>query len=404
MGLAGYSISRKQDPILKLFLMTSSASCTQLLSLLRALLRETTYLPDASSRVYLKQHILAKYRANQSDALLHGPPTKCDNDRLRTANRKARKAFTHLKKANEGHLDYLEKVLLMTYGRTGERRFKLLEPVLRHHPTSVKAEAPAGTKSFNHAKLQARFPHLQPKTLSAIPQMTPAFEALLKSQVDTRPAGAPKSTPKSLKMDIAELNVWMLPMPERRIKNKAKKWYNDMVKRVLPPLPADEWHRLRRLAQGSDVPACVRGRRSMQHLQGTAPRSRGPTTTGGLSADLDCSNKLLQQLGLEPEVSSYAPATPLQKSPGRFTKYTRPHTVTPRLMRHLYQKIFRMCPTMLKVDGEKEEYTISWGTSEPTRDIARTQQIREDNKSMLSLLVSSLDRATVNDNSNSNHA
>jgi len=53
-----------------------------------------------------------------------------------------------------------------------------------------------------------------------------------------------------------------------------------------------------------------------------------------------------------------------------------------------------MCPKMTKVDGEKEEYTISWGTSEPMRDIARTQQIRQDNKSMLLSLVASFTDAT----------
>jgi len=379
--------------------MTSSRP--QSFSLLRALLRETTYLPDTSSRVYLKRHILAKYRAYQSNPLAQGPPTKCENNRLRDANRKARKALTHLKKANEGHLDYLEKVLLLTYGRTGERRFKLLDPVLRHHPTSVEARSdvlPSSAKSFNHAKLQARFPHLQAKTVSAIPGMTPAFEALLKSQVETRPAGAPKSTPKSLKIDIAEVNVWMLPMPERRIKNKAKQWYNDMVKRVLPPLPADEWHRLRRLAQGLEAPGCVTNRRPMQDSARIAAHSQVPNMTHDISADLNCSDTLLQQLGLESQASSYTPATPLNKPPGRFIKYTRPHTVTPRLMRHLYQKVFRLCPTMSTVGGEKEEYAIHWGTSEPTRDIARTQQIRQDNKDMLLSLVASFSDATSNNN------
>jgi len=43
---------------------------------------------------------------------------------------------------------------------------------------------------------------------------------------------------------------------------------------------------------------------------------------------------------------------------------------------------------MSPIDGDKEEYTIVWGTTEPVRDTARTQQIREDNKSMLSLLTS----------------
>jgi len=381
--------------------MTSSAHR----SLLRALLRETTYLPDATSRVYLKHHILAKYRAYQHISRSHGPPTKHDNDRLRDANRKARKAFTHLKKANEGHLDYLEKVLLMTYGRTGERRFKLLAPVLKHRPVTAElppAEPSGGAKSFNHAKLQARFPHLQAKTLAAIPQMTPAFEALLKSQVETRPAGAPKSTPKSLKIDIAELNVWLLPMPERRIKNKAKHWYNDMVKRILPPLPADEWNRLRRLAQGLEVPEYGKARRSMQDAGSTVavPSSSSTAiqnTPQDLSPEVNCSNTLLQQLGLEPQASSYTPATLMHESPSRFTKYTRPHTITPRLMRHLYQKVFRMCPTMSKIDGEKEEYMISWGATEPVRDMGRTQQIREDNKSMLSLLTS-LNDASFNDN------
>jgi len=372
--------------------MTPSAHC----SLLRALLREATYLPDATLRVYLKEHILAKYRAHQCNPLAHGPPTKCDNDRLRDANRKARTAFTQLKKANEGHLDYLEKVLLMTYGRVGERRFKLLAPVLRHRPITAEApsaEPSSGAKSFNHAKLQARFPHLQTKTLAAIPQVTPAFEALLKSQIETRPAGAPKSTPKSMKIDIAELNVWLLPMPERRIKNKAKQWYNDMVKRVLPPLPADEWHRLRRLAQGLETPDYVRMRRPMQDVVSSVAQLQVPNTithdtAGNLPAELRCSDTLLHQLGLEPQASSYLPAAPLHKSPSRFTKYTRPHTITPRLMRHLYQKVFRMCPTMSPIDGDKEEYTIVWGTTEPVRDTARTQQIREDNKSMLSLLTS----------------
>jgi len=52
---------------------------------------------------------------------------------------------------------------------------------------------------------------------------------------------------------------------------------------------------------------------------------------------------------------------------------------------------------MSPIVGDKEEYTIVWGTTEPVRDTVRTRQIREDNRSMLSLLTS-LDDAASKDN------
>lgn len=354
-------------------LRCNSSHRAQALSLLRGVLRECTYLPDAAARQYMKKYVLERYRAYQPDVSATGPLLDFGKDRISAVTRKARKAFAFLKKANDGHTPHLTKVLFMTYGRVGRRRHELLSPLLRETFNSKITATEVVKLPYIHAKLIARFGTLKPETMNAIPSVLPALEALLKSQVDSRLQGPPLSTPKTLGIDVPELNAWYRRMPEKRIKNKAKSWFSDMLARALPPLPQHEWHRLRKLAHGI--------------TKWEGPVQRRPLQGLVNEDNVGTSDMLSKHLGITRPNTDLTYKAPLlmHKPPNRFVKFTRPHEINSRFMQRVYKKVFQISPVMSKNDTT-QAYQVKWGRGAPEATSGLVKNHRQRNLSMLAML------------------
>ncbi|KIW14114.1 hypothetical protein PV08_06895 [Exophiala spinifera] len=125
--------------------------------LYRSLLREATYLPLPQCRTFVKDHITASFRrylpkyAN-SDA----PKSRSGNpitfERQTKLLHRGRKFLSSLRRANEGYTAHVEKVLRMTYGRVGPRRYALLEPWLQVPAASLDDTAQEDLRQPSESK------------------------------------------------------------------------------------------------------------------------------------------------------------------------------------------------------------------------------------------------------------
>ncbi|KEF57594.1 uncharacterized protein A1O9_05512 [Exophiala aquamarina CBS 119918] len=233
---------------------------TNPIHLYRSLLREASYLPLARCRSYVKDYIkqsFHRYQPRRDRAHLTIPdgfPQAHKGNRELTLQRqvallkKGRSFLSILTRANQGSMKPFEKILSMTYGRTGRRRYELLDafnsPVLttRGLPPEERAPEPRDAK---------RSPHWKP----------PAhMEALLASQAKQegymlRSAKPKVKTPFQLK---PATNIWGKHISERRRTNQLHEWYLNNTRGVLPPLPAQEYQELLSIATGEtpmpDIP------------------------------------------------------------------------------------------------------------------------------------------------------
>lgn len=337
--------------------------------LLRAILRECTYLPDLQSRQYLSQYALARFRTYGYKAWKHR-----DDDtfgaRLQRQRRKARQAFYQLRRANEGDRRPLLKALFMTYGRIGKRRIELMRPLMpaagreaierimagdeeRTHVEAIVDTEPAkirgGAQPFrstkgnddaeNMATVQTSGVALQ-EARDELPCLSPELYALALSQSQSDIDGRPLLKPQRLKPQIPELNSHFRPMPKSRVKNMTKKWYADILGRIRPPLPDEQWTALYDLACGIGIPQhpspprrfsaqCVRSR----HAAAETSALEMVVTRGMSMADK-------ARLG-----------------------NVRRRTITPRFMQHLYVEVLGQCP---RIDWNLKEKTwnVRWGHHE----------------------------------------
>ncbi len=303
--------------------------------LIRALLRQCTYLPDSSARHYFRNHVVAQFRRNnprpptQHDRNVRLEKTPVDKKRLG----EARKALSFLERANKGHPPHLEKILAMAYGRRGKRRRKLISQLAQDIPSDKKglSESTVSTPG----RVQG-------------PILGKKIEALVKSQ---RSQEASKPESLLLKPTIPEKNSWGRAMPLKRVRNMQKKWYARILDIIQPPLPEKEWERLRDLASGR-----VR-------WEGPVPRRKMASMNGhdvfGEGADREHENS--------PGISSMVDDFERSKLERARGVLTNPHELTPRFMRRIYSKIFAQCPTMVW-DTVQSKWIVKWGTLHKMRE------------------------------------
>ncbi|KAJ5463158.1 hypothetical protein N7475_008102 [Penicillium sp. IBT 31633x] len=263
--------------------------------LLRATLRECTYLPDPIARKYMKDYILSRYRAVSSRSNKAGPqPVHA-----------ARNALSVLRRANEGYLRPLEKVLFLSYGRTGRRRHELLAELLRpqipNNSTDLKAllsqpaqfedgwEPPAIVKSLAASQLQ--------NPVIATVRVRPLIKHL-------EPAIPPQDS-------------WGQEVAKCRKSNIRRRWYNTTLSSLLPPLPEKDLQILDGLISGT-VPWAPVKRRKVTHQIAPA-KSEG---------------ELFTLLARGPEKGS------------TFSEYAsgRPHAITIRFMRRQWRRLSALVP------------------------------------------------------------
>lgn len=293
------------------------------LHLLRALLRECTYLPDPVSRSYMHRYVVSSYRVYCPQRWLpcvEVPPAR----RIRLLHR-ARKSLSLLRRANHGQIRELQRVLLLTYGRIGKRRHEFMKPL-------IALPVPKDHKAVETLSPASKFDKDW--------KLPEVLEALLRSQASRRDASSLTIRPqvKQVKLEIPQKNAWGRPMPLKRKKNIARKWYAQVLDCVLPPLPQPEWELLQSLARDG----CA----------WKGPQKRRPKATTMLTEEVLPALPALTDEHIIRGSSKGQTFEPWSKG--------RPHRITKRLMMKIWRQIFELVPLMMW-NTERGKWTVSWG-------------------------------------------
>ena len=309
--------------------------------LYRALLRQCTYLPDFAARKYMWTHVVDRFHAYYTKVKLPDGRTvvrktkAVDEKKLSGALKDARKSLKYLQRANDGHINNLRTVLDMTYGRVGKRRRQLISKLQVPDPLVDDASV---------AILSAQISQ-EPKR-KRVPELTDELSALLQSQIKQSSTRFDRAPLKESAPKVPAVNIWQRKFPEKRRVNFIKAWYAKTLDRLMPPLEAAEWERLQGLAAGDvrwDGPV-------LQRKLGTARsadacHSSSKVALRDLPHRLTTSNERIVEKEQHPEINS------------------RPHQLTPRFMRRLWNDVFQKCPR-LDWDFERKKWAVTWGDVE----------------------------------------
>lgn len=344
--------------------------------LLRALLRESSYLPDSKARNWVKHQITSRFERrtkNNKKLFKKSAGQPIIKALIDAAFKKGYKSLRQLQAANNGELVQLDKVLRLAYGRTGPYRRQLLKHLLHADPLDDSAllekqiqqhQGPKTPKKTEWTidtvpvdKVFEQPPLLDNDTLVYVisPQYS-KFKAIVESQVNVRPSEMRGTVLKRADYVMPSKNTWGRMMPRLRVKNMVHTAYAKLLDKVLPPLNEEEWNRLHGLVHGT-----VKG-------EGIRPRRKRIPATPGTRTSYDIENlvrldsssddedvleesreKLLQdELSIGPRLDKSAKG----KLAG--------HQITPRLLQRLWQNIFEAC-SMLIWDEKDGKWKVVWG-------------------------------------------
>lgn len=333
---------------------SQTKSQTKSLHLLRALLREASYLPDASARDYFRRYIVARFKAYQPT---HNATASFDvqavdkhrhrsfkrrhvaviNERTGQQQRKAWKGLNFLRRANQGEGPCLEKVLWFTYGRLGRRKYTLLADLLK--PDPAWPDAPAPLQQLYHSNLSCLQYFEAPQARNGtnvirISKQFPRLRAVITTQVQKQIS---LSTRKIRRAEIKTpvLNTWERPMPIKRAVNNVRRWYAENMERLLPALAAAEWDGIEAMSKGR------------QHI--SFAKQRTPVLS---EADVD--NNTLEQT-----LHHHLALDKLSKA-DRPQGIDRPHTLTARYMQRLYARLLTVS-CKLEYDPTRKQWDAIWG-------------------------------------------
>lgn len=307
--------------------------------LLRSLLRECTYLPDPIAKGYMHDHVVERFRRysgpkiheNDKHKKFHrgfSTPRKIKNDinRQHQLRKAGKQQLTLLRRANEGYSKPLEKVLQLSYGRTGKRRKDLLERL-------IAPEVPADTQEVAELiKKPFMFddgwkpPSMMVDLAKSQKINGSVHELAIRPQI------------RSLEPQIPKENSWGRPLNRVRRRNIRKDWYFTALNALFPPLPDEELDILQGLVHGTQ--------------NWVLPKRR-------------------KAVGPPPNVSSVALDTKfLVEGPSKGHTFRvfangRPHNITPRFMRRLWRRVLCLVPRMSWNDVSKK-HNFSW---EPLRQL-----------------------------------
>ncbi len=328
------------------------------LHLLRALLRQCTYLPDPAARKYIHYRIVSKFRkysprqrlgAQRKPQIENAAAVK----RIPTLLSLGIKRLRVLIRANEGHPNDLYKVLATTYGRRGERKHELrqalekLQQALKSNNILLEPKAVARLSSS-----------LDDKT--KVPYLGETMRALVKSQKAQKALGFDKVPIKDLRPIVDKENAWGRLMPMKRVSNIQKKWYAKTLDALLPPLPEHEWNSLGGLATGRipwEGPVPRRSQAMMRDSDGIKVENKAGA------------GEVLAKLQWRESNDWYKKRNPDIK--------TNPHALTPRYMRGLWARVFAQCPVM-KWDVNRKEWDVSWGNVQKDKEIVLSAHCQGD--------------------------
>ncbi|KAF2730976.1 hypothetical protein EJ04DRAFT_22174 [Polyplosphaeria fusca] len=324
-----------------------STSSRQLLHLFRALLRETTYLPDPNARDFFRHHVVRRFKAYQpSPSRRQHRPTaniKWQDERARSMRRTAIKGLNLLKRANQGELPPLEKVLMFTYGRLGPRKYTLLNHLLKPEPLVSAHDEVAPLQKLYHSpwRLLALFDRPVPADTSTskfnidISDRHSRLRAVVRAQQGSRISWGREI--KSTEVPMPATNAWQRPMPVKRARNIVRRWYAETMTRLMPPLPADEWAHLKGLATGISKWNGFVPRRSRQEGEDDHDTEGALQSMINEALALPTPSKAVKPRGIH-----------------------RPHNLTPKFMQRMYKKIFALC-CKTEWNDEFDKWDVSWG-------------------------------------------
>ncbi|CAI6330922.1 unnamed protein product [Periconia digitata] len=319
-----------------------TASQLHSIHLLRALLREASYLPDANARTYFHRYILNRFRTYQPPQKNAPRRASLIAQRARPLQRKAQKALNHLRRANLGDMRCLEKILLFTYGRLGPRKYALQQYLLTPttNCTADGTAAPLQKLYYSNDRCLAFFnaPYRKDNNNYKIDfsDRYPRLKAMVMSQ-HTQDISMVRSLKKpSLVTPI--LNAWHRPMPIRRAKNNVKKYYAGIMSVLLPPLPPAEWDALYAKTQGQGQIELVPRRKPafQRHPEPLDEQS-------ALAAVIDAALALKKPSKAEKDTSSKGP-----------------HNITAKFMRRMYARLFPFC-SKIEFDSARNKWIVTWG-------------------------------------------
>jgi hypothetical protein len=385
--------------------MTIPAPSHEALHLLRALLRECTYLPDSAARTCIKNQILAKFRARRER-----------NFNALEEIRKGRTRLSQLSRANEGEIEPLNAVLRRTYGRVGPRRYELMRGLFQRQLGAIDSPSTstgptrtllsemgvnAPTK-FDITTVQIPYIFDRPTKqgdalLYPISPEFPKLATLAKSQA-TRSLYA-RGRFRNPVFKMAAKNVWGRSMPRCRIRNSLKAWRAKLLDAILPPLPEHDWARLEGLVNGTVKWEGCRPRRKrvaskpaflmeqdlhkflkadldgqlLSHAEQTEGTSKAALlhskeekrtnirTSGTRKGFATASDTWLAEPELIASMKEDLLLDELHliRPLNKLARTNNGHTITPRLMRRLWIAIFKTCP-LLKQDDLNDWY-VEWG-------------------------------------------
>lgn len=331
-------------------------SPTKSLHLLRALLREASYLPDATARTYFRRYIVARFKAyqprpnatasfdvNAVEKYRHRSFKRRHigiiNARAGQQQRKAQKALNFLRRANQGEGPCIQKALWFAYGRLGRRKYTLLNDLLKPDPAWPAGPAPLQQLYRSDLKCLQYFeaPRVRAGAHDIyISRQYPRLRALVTSQskgdVD-RKSAIKKPYPRT-----PILNTWQQPMPVKRAINNVRRWYADTMTLLLPALPNEEWHHIEAMSKGQRRIGFVRRRKPVAELNPPQPL-----------ADSSLERMVHHSLALDK----------LSKA-DRPQGVDRPHTLSARFMQRLYTKLLTVTPK-LEYDDTRKQWRAIWG-------------------------------------------
>jgi hypothetical protein len=342
----------KRPDYLHFAFTSQSQVAVQTRSLLRAILRECTYLPDPNARLYAKRYALERFKTYAVKVWQHRDEPEFGT-RLAAQFRDATKNLARLRKANEGDRKALLKILHQTYGRVGKRRHSLMQPLkltpgreeIQEHidresekyqtrDVTAKGDLNSETgQTGETVELLEKMPKTKPDGRHVM--LTPELYALLKSQRRVEPPEHTRNNPREIQPQIPKLNAANRPMPQKRVQNLTHKWYATVLDRIHPPIPTQEWEQLRDWASGRNIPKVV------------IPRRKNAVPNPSMHFGQE---NPLQLLVVQGRVDKKIFGNP------------EAHHITPRFMVRIWQTVFSQCPTML-YNEEKKKWDVKWGAN-----------------------------------------
>lgn len=335
------------------------------LKLYRNLLRAVSYFPDHFAQATIHKQIVFRFRKAQArfsemkaktHKMGYRSTAKSDEYRNRISLKLAngRQKLGVLTRATCGDPECFLKVLMLAYGRVGKRRRELIRALIEDDPESIPEDSETLLK-FIHGddKLEKL---LESKSLRAGPK----FNAFLKSQKTCQNKDV-RDTIKELEPKVPKTNIWGRTLPRKRVATIKKDWWALVLKKMLPPVPRDEYERLKGLSLGKlPLPWLVSKRKPAILLNAD---STSINTTDWINIfkyplreldEVEIDMVKFTDQGLQTDKNNLNTHFRLPEALGHKCIRSR------RSLRRLYGRVWAMTATMSK-DESTDKWIVEWG-------------------------------------------